>query len=197
MFGQMQSVRPCSKCGGTGKVITSPCPTCNGKGETLKTVKVKVKIPAGINDGQTLPVREQGNAGKNGGPNGDLLITVSVRNHRIFTRQGYDILCDFPVTFVEAALGGEIEVPTIDEKVAYNIPEGTQSGTVFRLRGRGVPKLYGGGARGDMYVTIVVETPKGLNKEQKDLLIKFGESVGTVKYNKKKNFFDTVKDIFK
>ncbi len=197
MFGQMQSVRPCSKCGGTGKVITSPCQNCGGKGETLKTVKVKVKIPAGINDGQTLPVREQGNAGKNGGPNGDLLITVSVRNHRIFTRQGFDILCDFPVTFVEAALGGEVEVPTIDEKVSYNIPEGTQSGTVFRLRGRGVPKLYGGGARGDMYVKIIVETPKGLNKEQKELLVKFGESVGTGKYNKKKTFFDTVKDIFK
>ncbi len=197
MFGQMQSVRPCSKCHGTGKVITNPCPTCSGKGEVLKTVKVKVKIPAGINDGQTLPVREQGNVGKNGGPNGDLLITVSVKPHKIFTRQGFDILCDFPITFVEAALGGEIEVPTIDEKVSYDIPEGTQSGTVFRLRGRGVPKLYGGGARGDQYVKIIVETPKGLNSEQKDLLRQFGQSVGAGKYSKRKTFFDSMKDKFK
>lgn len=197
MFGQMQNVSPCNKCGGKGKVVNNPCSSCGGKGEVYKTRKIKVKIPAGIDTGQMVSVSGQGNAGKNGGPNGDLLVAVNVKKHTFFTRQNYDIMCEFPITFVEAALGAEIEVPTIDGKVSYDIPEGTQSETVFRLKGRGVPKIHGGGARGDQYVRVVVETPKGLNKEQKDLLKQFGESVGTVKYSKKKSFFDSMKEWLK
>ncbi len=196
IFGQMQNVRPCPKCGGKGKVVTNPCPTCNGRGEVFKTRKIKVKIPAGIDTGQMVSVAGQGNAGKNGGPNGDLLVAINVRKHTFFNRQGYDVVCEFPVTFVEAALGAEIEVPTIDGKVAYDIPEGTQSETVFRLKNRGVPKLHGT-SRGDQYVKIIVETPRGLNREQKELLKKFGESVGTIKYTKKKNFFDSMKEFLK
>lgn len=197
IFGQMQNVRPCPKCGGKGKVVTNPCPGCGGKGETYKTRKIKVKIPAGIDSGQRVSVSGQGHAGSNGGPNGDLLVAVSVKNHKFFTRQNYDIMCEFPITFVEAALGAEIEVPTIDGMVSYNIPEGTQSETVFRLKGRGVPKIHGGGTRGDQYVKVVIETPKGLTKEQKNLLRQFGDSVGTVKYSKKKTFLDVMKDLFK
>ena len=197
MFGQMQNVRPCSKCGGKGKIVTNPCTACDGKGEVFKSRKIKVKIPAGIDTGQMVSVSGQGNAGKNGGPSGDLLVAVNVKKHKVFTRQGQDIMCEFPITFVEATLGAEIEVPTIDGKVSYDIPEGTQSDTVFRLKGRGVPKIHGGGARGDQYVKVIVETPRGLNKEQKDLLRKFGESVGTVKYTKKKSFFDAMKDLLK
>lgn len=197
MFGQMQNVRPCPKCGGKGKIVTNPCSSCGGKGEVYKTRKITVKIPAGIDSGQMVSVSGQGNAGKNGGPCGDLLVAVTVKKHKFFTRQNYDIMCEFPVTFVEAALGAEIEVPTIDGKVSYDIPEGTQSETVFRLKGRGVPKIHGGGARGDQYVRVIVETPKGLNKEQKELLRKFGESVGTVKYSKKKSFFDSMKEWLK
>ncbi len=196
IFGQMQNVRPCPKCGGKGKIITNPCSACGGKGEVYKTRKVKVKIPAGIDSGQMVSVSGQGNAGKNGGPSGDLLVAVNVKKHSFFTRQGYDIVCEFPITFVEAALGAEIEVPTIDGKVAYDIPEGTQSETVFRLKNRGVPRLHSN-ARGDQYVRVIVETPKGLNKEQKELLKKFGDSVGTIKYTKKKNFFDSMKEFLK
>ncbi len=196
IFGQVQSVRPCSKCGGKGKIVTQPCSSCGGKGEVMKNRKIEVKIPAGIDSGQMVSVSGQGNAGKNGGPCGDLLVAVNVKKHKFFTRQGFDIVCEFPITFVEAALGAEIEVPTIDGKVSYDIPEGTQSETVFRLKGRGVPRLHGGGTRGDQYVKIIVETPKGLNKEQKELLKQFGDSVGTVKYSKKKSFFDSMKEWF-
>ena len=141
-FGNFQSSRPCSVCGGTGKVIKSPCKECRGEGTVRKTRKVKVKIPAGIDNDQVISVSGQGDAGKNGGPSGDLLVVTRVRRHKLFVRQGYDIMCDFPITFVEAALGAEIQVPTIDGNVTYNIPEGTQTGTVFRLKGKGVPKLH-------------------------------------------------------
>ncbi len=196
IFGQMQNVRPCPKCGGKGKIVTNPCTSCNGRGEVFKTRKIKVKIPAGIDTGQIVSVSGQGNAGKNGGVNGDLLVAINVKKHSFFTRQGYDVVCEFPITFVEAALGAEIEVPTIDGKVSYDIPEGTQSETVFRLKNRGIPRLHGT-SRGDQYVRVIVETPKGLSKEQKELLKKFGDSVGTIKYTKKKNFFDSMKEFLK
>ncbi len=197
MFGQMQNVRPCPKCGGKGKIVTNPCPKCGGKGEKYERQTIKVKIPAGINEGQVVSSSGNGNAGKNGGPNGDLLVAVNIKKHKFFTRQGYDITCELPITVVEAALGATIEIPTIYDRVEYDIPEGTQSGTVFRFKDKGVPVVHGGGAKGDLYVTVIVETPKGLNKEQKELLRKFGESVGTVKYTKKKSFFDSMKEWLK
>lgn len=196
-FGSFQSSRPCSTCGGTGKVIPNPCKACRGDGMVRKTRKVKVKIPAGIDNDQIISVAGQADAGKNGGPNGDLLVVTRVKKHKLFTRQGYDILCDLPITFVEAALGAEVQVPTIDGKVTYNIPEGTQTGTVFRLKGKGVPKLRGGGARGDQYVKINVEIPKNLSDKQKDILRQFGDTVEPSKYHERKNFFDKVKDFLK
>ncbi len=197
MFGNIQSSRPCSTCGGTGKVISSPCKSCHGDGIVRKSRKVKVKVPAGIDNEQIIPLRGQADAGKNGGPAGDLLIITRVKDHKLFERQGYDILCDFPITFVEAALGAEIEVPTIDGKVKYDIPEGTQSGTVFRLKGKGVPRLNGGGSRGDQYVKIKVEIPKNLNDKQKDILRQFADTVEPAKYKERKSFFDKMKEFLK
>ena len=184
-FGMMQTQDACSRCGGTGKIIHQPCPTCRGKGKVRRSRKIKVDIPAGIDDGQTISLRGLGSAGRNGGPAGDLLVTVSVRSHPDFEREGTSILCSLPVSIVQAALGAEVEVPTIDGKVKYTVPEGTQSGTVFRLRGKGVPYLHGGG-RGDQFVTVNVVTPKNLNNEQKDLLRKLGESFGDTGVTPKK-----------
>lgn len=196
-FGSFQSVRTCDACGGTGKVIKNPCKACRGEGTVRKTRKVKVKIPAGIDNEQIISVSGQAHAGKNGGPNGDLLVVVRVKKHKLFTRQGYDIICERPITFVEAALGAEIQVPTIDGKITYNVPEGTQTGTVFRLRGKGVPKLHGGGARGDQYVKITVEVPKNLTEKQKEILRQFGDTVEPAKYHERKSFFDKMKDFLK
>ncbi len=196
-FGSFQSVGTCSACGGTGKVIKNPCKSCRGTGAIRKSRKVKVRIPAGIDNEQIISVSGQADVGKNGGPNGDLLVSVRVKKHKLFTRQGYDVLCDFPITFVEAALGAEVQVPTVDGKVTYNIPEGTQSGTVFRLKGKGVPKLHGGGARGDQYVKISVEVPKNLTEKQKDILRQFGDTVEPAKYHNRKSFIDKMKDFLK
>ena len=176
-FGVMQSTAACRKCGGTGKLIKEPCPKCAGKGKVRRTRSISVNIPSGIDDGQTVSLRGQGHAGANGGPAGDLLITVSVKAHPLFERDGSSILFEMPISFVQAALGAEVEVPTLDGKVKYTIPEGTQTGTTFRLRGKGVPYLNGSG-RGDQYVTVNIETPKNLSKEQKELLREFAEATG-------------------
>ena len=186
-FGMMQSQGACPRCGGTGKLIHSPCTQCRGKGMVRRNRKIKVDIPAGIDDGQTISLRGLGSAGRNGGPNGDLLVTVGVRRHPDFERDGTSVLYELPVSITQAALGAELEVPTIDGKVKYTVPEGTQSGTVFRLRGKGIPFLRGGG-RGDQFITVKVVTPKGLNAEQKELLRKLGESLGDAGI-KKKNIF--------
>ncbi|MBQ3404426.1 MAG: molecular chaperone DnaJ, partial [Oscillospiraceae bacterium] len=175
-FGVMQSSTECPRCGGTGKIILKPCPKCSGKGVVRKQKTIKVSVPAGIDDGQSISLRGQGHAGARGGPAGDLIITVSVRNHDYFIRDGYDVLCGINISIADAILGKSLEVPTLDGKVKYNIPEGTQSGTVFRLRGKGIPHLRGGG-RGDQYVTVDVVIPKGLTAEQKDLLLKFDASL--------------------
>ena len=176
-FGVMQSQTACPHCGGKGKIIKEPCPTCKGKGMVRRSRKVKVEIPAGIDHGQTISLRGLGSAGINGGPNGDLLVTVSVREHKDFQREGSSVLYELPISIVQASLGAEVEVPTLDGKVKYTIPEGTQSGSVFRLRGKGIPYLRGSG-RGDQYITVTVETPRGLNEKQKELLRQLGESFG-------------------
>ena len=187
-FGVMQSQAPCGKCRGTGKIIHQPCPDCHGSGRLRKRKTIKINIPAGIDDGQTISLRGQGHAGKNGGTKGDLLITVMVKPHELFRREGTAVFCEAPITFAQAVLGAELEIPTIDGKVKYAIPEGTQSGTVFRLRGKGIPVLNGKG-RGDQYVTVAIETPKGLNKEQKEALRKFSELLGENNYEKRRSFF--------
>ncbi len=191
-FGVMQTQAVCGKCRGTGKIIHQPCPDCHGSGRARKRKTVKVNIPAGIDNGQTISLRGQGHAGKNGGPNGDLLITVMVKPHDIFRREGTSVFCEAPITFTQAVLGAEMEIPTIDGKVKYTIPEGTQTGTVFRLRGKGIPVLNGHG-RGDQYVTVTIETPRGLNREQKEALKKFSETLGEGNYEKQRSFFKKFK----
>lgn len=193
VFGAIQQSSTCPSCGGKGKTIKDPCQTCKGKGKVRKNKKISINIPAGIDNGQTISLSGQGNAGSNGGPSGDLLVTVSVRPHAIFEREGSSVYCEIPVTFVQAALGAELEVPTLDGKVKYNMPEGTQTGTVFRLRGKGMPVLNSK-SRGDQYVTVVVETPRNLTAEQKALMRKLGESMGDESYAKRKSFFEKIKE---
>ena len=165
-------------------------------GRVRKSVKLEVDVPAGIDNGQTFVLRGQGDHGVNGGPAGDLNVTVTVRPDPLFKRDGYDIWCEMPLTFRQAALGDELTVPTIDGKVKYTIPEGTQPGTVFRLRGKGVQNLNGRG-RGDQYVEVTVEVPKGLSKSQKEALRKFDETLTEEKqYTKRKGFFDNLKKKF-
>lgn len=185
-MGVFSSSAPCSKCGGTGKIIHQPCHSCKGSGSIRKQRKISANIPAGIDDGQTISLRGQGHSGANGGPAGDLLITIRVTQHAFFEREGNSVLYTVPISIVQAALGAELEVPTLDGIVKYNLPEGTQTGTVFRLRGKGIPNLQGSG-RGDQFITVVVQTPKGLNGEQKELLRKLGESFGE---QTKSNFFE-------
>ena len=194
-FGMISSQRPCDKCGGRGKIIEKTCPVCGGRGATSSTKTVEVQIPAGIDDGQTLSLRGQGNAGANGGPAGDLLVLVSVRPDSLFTRKDYDIYCEIPVSFYQAVTGDELTVPTIDGNVKYNLPEGTQPGTVFRLRGKGVQRLNGRG-RGDQYVTVTVEVPKNLTKAQLDKLKEFDEAITEKQTAKKKKFSDKIKEMF-
>jgi len=176
-FGVMQSSAECQKCSGRGKIIHQPCQKCRGFGLVRKNKNVKVSIPAGIDNGQTISIRGQGSAGVNGGEPGDLFVTVMVMQHAIFRREGTSVLLDLPLSFVQVALGAEVEVPTLDGKVKYAIPEGTQTGTIFRLRGKGIQNLRGSG-RGDQFVTVKVVIPTGLTIEQKDLLQQFSASLG-------------------
>ena len=196
-FGSMQQQTTCSKCGGTGKTVKNPCPTCRGKGKVRKNKKISVKIPAGVDNGQAVRVAGEGSVGTGGGPKGDLLVEISVMSHPLFEREGSDVICEMPITFSQAALGGDLEVPTLDGKVRYSIPEGTQTGTTFRLRNKGIPVVGYQNRRGDQYVTVVVETPKNLTKEQKELLKKFGESTSDEATPKRKSFFEKVRDNFK
>ena len=187
-MGVFASTAPCSRCGGRGKIIKEPCKDCRGSGMVRRRRKIQASAPAGIDNGQTISIRGQGHAGKNGGPAGDLLVTITVRPHELFRREGTSVLCEAPITFPQAVLGAELEIPTIDGKVKYDIPEGTQSGTTFRLKGKGIPALNGRG-RGDQYVTVYIETPRNLNREQKEALKKFAEAVGENNYEERKSFF--------
>lgn len=196
LFGQSVSVRACDKCNGTGEIFDTPCHTCKGHGVVKKRRTIDIDIPAGIYNGASIAIRGEGNLGKNGGPKGDLIIYISVRSHKIFKRDGDDIFCEIPITFTQAALGSEIIVPTIDGKISFKIPAGTQSGKQFRLKNKGVKVLNGHG-RGDQYVKVKVEVPKNLNDKQKDLLKQFDqESEKGQSYSEQKNFFDKVKELF-
>ena len=176
-FGMVQSTGQCPKCKGRGKIIHTPCKSCRGIGSVRRQHKVTVSVPAGIDDGQTISLRGQGNAGINGGPAGDLLITVLVQPHARFERDGASILLEQEVSFAQAALGSEIEVPTLDGKVKLNIPEGTQPGSVFRLKGKGVPYLRANG-RGDQFVTVKVAVPKNMSSAQKEALRQYASAMG-------------------
>ena len=194
-FGVMQSQQPCPHCGGRGTIIKNPCKTCRGTGKTSARKTLEVKIPAGIDDDQNIALRGQGDAGSNGGPAGDVIVHVTVKRDAVFERDGYDVYVRVPITYSQAVLGAEIEVPTVDGKVAQRIPEGTQSGTKFRLRGQGIQYLNGRG-RGDQYVIVEVEIPKKLNRTQREALKAFEDSLKDENYEKRKGFFKNLRDRF-
>lgn len=185
-----QSTAACDACRGTGKIIKEPCQKCRGSGFVRETKKLTVSIPKGIANGERIALRGQGNEGKNGGSPGDLIILVSVRPHSIFHRENYDLFCEVPVTVAEATLGAEIDIPTLEgSAVKYTIPEGTQPGTRFCIRGRGIPMMDSATRRGDLYFTVAIEIPKGLSKKQKEAMEAFAASCGESNYTKKKQFF--------
>lgn len=194
-FGTMQESRPCTQCGGKGKIIKDPCHTCHGSGRVGTNKKLEVRIPAGVDDDQTLSLRGKGDAGINGGPNGDLIIIITVRPDALFERDQYDVHVTMPLTYSQAVLGAKVTVPTIDGKVEYSVPEGTQSGKVFRLKNKGIPYVNGRG-RGDQYVKVVVEIPKKLNKTQREALEKFDKSLKDDNYAQRKSFLKSMKDRF-
>ena len=193
---QMQSTTTCPSCNGRGKIIKTPCNTCKGKGKVRRTNRVKVKIPAGVDAGQSVRVRGEGGVGSNGGPNGDLLVEILIKRHPIFQREYQDVLCEVPISFTQAALGAEIQVPTLDGKVTYTIPEGTQTGREFVLNDKGIPFVNSPSRRGRHHFTVVVETPTKLTREQKELLRQLDESMDNKSTPKRKKFFDSLKDLF-
>ncbi len=194
-LGMFQTQAACPNCRGTGKIIKKPCSKCGGAGRVRKTRKFKVNIPAGIDEGQSIQQRGQGSAGVNGGPAGDLIVTVSIRPHPIFTRKGQDVLIDIPISFAQAALGDTLQVPTVDGRVEYKIPEGTQTGTMFRMKGKGIQNVNGRG-RGDQFVRVNIEVPKHLSDKQKKLLREFEDSATDTNQSQRKSFWDKVKDAF-
>lgn len=194
-LGRFVNVKECDQCHGEGTIVETPCKTCHGSGKEQKTRTIHVKIPAGVDNDSILPLRGEGEPGNKGGRPGDLYIYIHVKPHPILKREGNNIYCEVPITFAQAALGAELTVPTLDGKVKYEIPEGTQTGTTFRLKNKGVPKIRGNG-RGDQYVKVKVEVPKKLSKEQKELLVKFAEISGDDDFEQTKSFFDKVKDVF-
>lgn len=189
ILGQMQTTRTCTNCHGEGKIIKEACETCRGKGTIKKQAKIRVKIPAGIDDNQTVVLRGEGEPGKRGGQKGDLYITIHLKRHTIYTRRDDDILCDIPITFTQATLGAEIEVPMVDgSKEKYKIPEGTQTGTKFRIRGKGF-KGINHSYEGDFIFTVNIQTPKKLTKEQRDLLVELAKTMNEQPPIKKKGIF--------
>ena len=179
LFGTMQSVESCPDCRGTGKIIKEKCPDCYGSGYVANRKKISVTVPAGIDNGQSIRIREKGEPGKNGGPRGDLLVEVIVSRHPIFQRQDINIFSTVPISYAQAALGGEVMVDTVDGKIVYNVKPGTQTDTRVRLKGKGVPVINNrNNARGDHYVTLVVQVPEGLSAEAKEALRKFDELTG-------------------
>lgn len=195
MLGQMVNARVCNVCGGEGKVIKEKCNTCSGSGKVRKDKKIKVKIPKGVDDESAIPLRGYGEPGERGGPSGDLYVVIRVREHKLYKRNDLDIICEMPITFTQAALGDELEVPTIHGKVKYKIQEGTQTGTVFRLKSKGIEDYRG--RKGDQYVKVHVEVPKKLDSKQKDILKEFASASGEDIHQQRKSFIDKVKDAFK
>ena len=194
-FGVMQSQQPCSHCGGRGTIIRNPCKTCRGTGKTAARKSLEINIPAGIDDDQNIALRGQGDAGSNGGPAGDVIVHVTVKADPMFERDGYDVTIHVPITFSQAVLGDDVEVPTVDGRIVQHIPEGTQSGTKFRLRGQGIQNLNGRG-RGDQYVIVDVEIPKKVTRAQREALKAFEDSMKEDNYEKRKGFFKNLRDRF-
>lgn len=195
-LGTISTTGVCHNCEGRGKVISKPCKTCGGTGFARRTRTISVKIPAGIDNDQTVILRGQGGQGSNNGAPGDLHITIRLKKHEVFERDGYDLLCTVPITFSQAALGDEIEIPTLEGPYKYQIPEGTQSGTVFRIRNKGIVQVNSRN-RGDYLLKVVVETPRNLSVRQKELLRELGQISSDRNNAERKNFFDRVKNMFK
>ncbi len=195
-LGAMSTTRPCPHCSGKGTVIKSPCQKCRGVGRVKVQKRVSITVPAGIDNGQTLRISGEGDCGVNGGPAGNLNVSVTVRPHPLFTREGFDVHCEIPITYAQAVMGDEITVPTIDGNVKFAIPEGTQNGAKHRLKGKGIKYLQQD-RRGDQYVKLYIEVPKNLSKKQKDLLNAFETSLSEKNYAKRQGFFDKLKDLFK
>lgn len=194
-FGRMVHSRTCGRCHGKGTIVDKPCPTCHGTGQVKRTRTIHIKIPAGVDDGFRLRVPGEGEAGTRGGPRGDLYVYIRVRPHKFFKRVGNDVICEVPISFVQAALGDEIEVPTLEGKAELRIPEGTQTGTVFRLRGKGIPDVNGYG-RGDQHVKVKVEIPTKLTEKQRELLRELAETMQERPKEAEKGFFEKMRDAF-
>lgn len=195
-FGRFVNVKACDRCHGEGTIVSDPCPTCHGRKKVRKIRRISVTIPPGIDNEQAITLRGEGEPGEKGGPSGDLYVYITVRPHKLFKRKNYDIHCDIPITFGQAALGAEIEVPTLEGRVKYNIPEGTQTGTVFRLRNQGVQHLRSN-TRGDLYVKVYIDVPKRMNERQKEILRQFEEVTGDREHHEeRKSFFEKMKDVF-
>jgi molecular chaperone DnaJ len=196
-FGQFVNVRPCPQCRGEGVIIDTPCHECRGKGIVRETSTIHIKVPPGVEDGSRLRVAGEGDVGKRGGPPGDLYVLITVKSHKLFERHGSDLVYEQPISFVQASLGDEVDIPTLgDEIVSLKIPAGTQSGTSFRIKGRGMPHLRWNG-NGNLYVKAKVVVPKKLNPQQKELLREFADISGKEIYVEDKGFFDKVKDAIK
>ncbi|MEW6623577.1 MAG: molecular chaperone DnaJ [Bacillota bacterium] len=195
VLGHFQSIKTCQACRGTGKIIETPCDACYGQGKVKQNKKIKIDIPAGVDNGSRLRVVGEGEPGSNGGPTGDLYVYIGVKPHKLFERHGDDILCEIPISIVQAILGDEIKVPTLDGQVKLRVPEGTQSGALFKLKGKGISRLRGYG-RGDQHVKIKVTVPTNLNEKQKDFIREFGKTLTHKNEEKGKGFFDKVKDAF-
>lgn len=204
MFGMVRNVQTCPDCGGTGKIIKDKCPDCRGTGFTASRKKIQVSIPAGIDDGQSIRIREKGEPGTNGGPRGDLLVEVQVARHPIFQRQDMNIFSTAPISFAQAALGGDVRIKTVDGEVVYTVKPGTKTDTKVRLRGKGVPSVRNPKVRGDQYVTLVIQTPEKLSQEAKEALKRFDALAGNSlnqpepekEKPKKKGFMDKLKETF-
>lgn len=192
---QFTNVTTCSQCGGRGTIVEEPCPKCFGRGKVKQDRKIKVKVPAGVDTGSRLRMSGEGELGDLGGPPGDLYVFINVKPHKLFLRQGDDLIYEAPISFVQAALGDEIEIPTLEEKVKLKIPQGTQPGTKFRLKSKGIPHIRGYG-RGDLHVRVNVKIPKKLNDKQKELLVKFAEISGDDIKSSSKGLFGKMKDAF-
>ena len=195
-FGVMQTMRTCDECRGSGKIIKEPCTNCRGTGYVKISKTISVTIPAGIDNGQNISITGMGNEGRNGGPAGDLIISVAVKPHAVFERDGSDIYCEVPINYWEAVLGDEIEIPTLDGKEKFTVPEGTQTGTTFTLRGKGITRVNSS-MRGNLYITVKVDVPKNMNAKQKELLKELAESFGDKVQSKRDSFLKKFADLFK
>ena len=194
-LGTFQSVSPCPDCNGTGEINETPCSDCGGTGKVRDNVTISINIPAGVDNDSVIPIKGQGEPGINGGPDGDLYIVINVRPHKLFERRGQDLWLEIPISFNQAALGDDIVVPTLEGKVSYKVPAGTQPGTVFRLKGKGI-KGVRSGRKGDLYVKVTLEIPTKLNSKQKKAIEAMGKTVTNDCYHKKSSFLDSIKEFF-